>query len=213
MTTELIVVGAGGAGREAIDIVTALNKAHPSCFTVVGVVDDGPRAAHLERLERLGVPHLGALKVGLTSFPAARFVVGVADPAVRHRLYAQISAASRSFTTLIHPDAALGSDVTIGDGALIAAGVRISTGVRIDEQVHVAAGALIGHDTHLSGFTTVSPGAIVSGEVTVGPGAFVGAGAVVLQNLRVGMGSVVGAAACVVGDVAASTTVKGVPAR
>ena len=41
----------------------------------------------------------------------------------------------------------------------------------------------------------------------------IGANAVVLQGLSVGPGATVGAGACVVRDVPADVTVKGVPAR
>jgi serine acetyltransferase len=41
----------------------------------------------------------------------------------------------------------------------------------------------------------------------------IGAGAVVLQELEIGPGATIGAGACVVRNVAADLTVKGVPAR
>jgi serine acetyltransferase len=49
--------------------------------------------------------------------------------------------------------------------------------------------------------------------VRVDDGAFVGIGATVIQNLRIGRDATVGAGAVVIHDVAARTTVVGVPAH
>ncbi len=53
----------------------------------------------------------------------------------------------------------------------------------------------------------------MSGACVIGERAMIGAGAVVLQELEIASGAVVGAGACVVRNVAADLTVKGIPAR
>jgi serine acetyltransferase len=57
------------------------------------------------------------------------------------------------------------------------------------------------------------PNAAVGGDVVAGVDVLVGAGATVLQGLRLGDRAKVGANASVINDVAADTTVVGVPAR
>jgi hypothetical protein len=47
----LVVIGAGGFGREALDVITALNSAVASpLFDILGVVDDSPSVPNLDRL-------------------------------------------------------------------------------------------------------------------------------------------------------------------
>ena len=54
--TELVIVGAGGHGRETLDIVEAINAAEPT-WTFQGFVDDGE--INEERLRRRVVANLG----------------------------------------------------------------------------------------------------------------------------------------------------------
>ena len=62
-------------------------------------------------------------------------------------------------------------------------------------------------------FVTISPSATLCGGVTVHDDAWIAAGATILPGSTIGAGAIVGAGALVNGDVAAGTTVVGVPAR
>ena len=207
MTREVVVVGAGGMGREAVDVARAAGR------EVVGVVDDGPKTDDLDRLARLGVAYLGDLEDWSSSASVTPWVVGVGDPALRRRLARRLAAVTAPAPALVHPAATLGSDVRVGDGSIVCAGARLSTHVRLGRHAHVLANAIVGHDVVVGDHVSVNPGAIVSGAVRIGSEALIGAGATVLQNLEVGEGSVVGAGACVVRDVVGGVVVRGVPAR
>lgn len=212
MATPVVVIGAGGFGRESLDVIAAMNEALDE-LDVVGVVDSEPSAVNLVRLADRGVRYLGTETEWLSSGSDASFVVGVGNPTVRSSIVQRWIEAGRSPVTLLHPSAVVGSMSTIGAGSVVCAGVQISTNVQLGEYVHLNPNATVGHDSSLERCVSINPGAIVSGEVLIETGSLVGAGAVILQGLTIGRNSVVGAAACVVRDVGASETVKGVPAR
>lgn len=213
MVERVVIVGAGGFGREAIDVIEAANETGEP-VDLLGVVDSGPRDADLERLALRGVAYLGTEDEW---FPVAsgdeRFIVAIGSPVVREHVAHRFASAGLRATTAIHPRAVVGSQARIGSGVVIASGVQISTNVTIGDHVHLNPGSVIGHDATLADFVSVNPGAIVSGNVVVERATLLGAGSVVLQGLTVGSGSVVGAAACVTKNVASGTTVIGVPAR
>jgi serine acetyltransferase len=79
--------------------------------------------------------------------------------------------------------------------------------------VHIDQNATIGHDTTIGAFSRLNPQACVSGSVKIADGVLVGASATVLQGLSVAARATVGAGSVVVRDVAADSTVKGVPAK
>lgn len=215
MAEDIVVVGAGGFGRETLDVISSINaRASRPPWRVAGVVDDRPAPENLERLRTLGVAHLGGVDVLLSPRQPARwFVVGIGSPHVRAELSAKIRDAGGRAATLVHPSAVIGSQFRAGPGTVICGGVQVSTNVMLGEHVHLNPGAIIGHDTVLRDFVSVNPGATISGEVEIGPASLVGAGAVILQGLAVGSESVVGASACVTRSVADHVVVKGVPAR
>ena len=209
MTFPLVIVGAGGHGREVLDIVEAQVAAGVDRYAFAGFVDDGEPDG--ERLGRRNARYLGPVS-WLLSHDAA-FVVGIGDGAVRRRIVEQFDAAGRRAATLVHPLASIGSDVELADGCVIAAGARVTTNVRLGRHCHVNVNASISHDCRLGDYVTVSPGSVVCGTVTAGDGVYIGANACLLPGVTVGAGTMIGAGSCVTRDVGADCTVVGVPAR
>lgn len=199
---SIVIVGAGGHGREVLDVVEACGLA------VAGFLDDG--SPDLEPLRRLDVAWLGG--TDRLAELDHEVVLGVGDGHGRSHLAAHL-AAVRWAAALVHPLSSLGSDVVLGEGAVVAAGARLTTHIAVGRHVYIGPNAVIGHDAVLEDFVTVLPGATVSGSVRLGARASIGTGANLRQGVRVGEGAVVGAGAVVVRDVAPDTTVVGVPAR
>lgn len=214
MATSLVVIGAGGFGRETLDVVEAWNTNNPSeSFNLLGVIDDAPSKVNLERLSRRGVRYLGSSEEISKLSTEVKYVVGVAAPAIRQQIVDRCDSHGLTAATLIHPSAVIGADTRIAVGVIICASVLVSTNVDIEEHVHLNPGVIIGHDSTLHRFASINPGAIISGDVIVGEHTLVGAGATVLQGLTIGAGSTVGASSCVVKPVPRHAVVKGVPAR
>lgn len=206
--TPLVIIGAGGLGREVFDLVRDINRSGPT-FDVLGFLDDGDVDARL--LERLGAPLLGSTSTlaGLD----ALYVIGIGTVAPRRRIDAMARTWLRTAGTLTHPSATIGSDVLIGEGAMIAAGVRLATHTVVGRHSQVNLNSTIGHDAIVEDFATLYAGVHVSGGCVIEEGATLGTGSVILPKVRVGRGAVVGAGAVVVRDVAPGTTVVGAAAR
>lgn len=217
MTTPLVIVGASGFGRETLDVVDAINAADAArgvgaTWEVTGVVDDRPSDGDLTLLQARGVAHLGTVEE-ICEIAPTTYVIGIGDSGVRARIAARLDAAGHVAGTLVHPSASQGFGTTIAAGSIVCAGVRLTNNVRIGRHVHLNLNVTVGHDALLQDFVSVNPLVAVSGCVEIAVGAQIGTCAAILQGISVGEGAVVGASACVVRDVPAQTTVKGVPAR
>lgn len=213
MNKKIVVVGASGFGREALDVLEA-RRALDDSFAVVGVIDDGPSSTNLERLASRGISFLGTLADWIDGgVVATHFVVGIGSPSIRKSISVRLIDHGLAPFTVVHPSALIGSQTVIGDGAVICAGVVISTNVSIGRQAHINPSATIGHDTAIADFVSINPAATVSGEVLLEEGSLIGAGSTILQGLQVGSGVIVGAGAVVTKSVPANVVVKGVPGR
>ena len=208
MTREIVVIGAGGHGRETIDIIEAINAVEPA-FRLVGVVDD--RGDEHGYLARRGIPVLGGLDV--LADQNGSFVAAVGDPALRRALAEAATNAGLVSATLVHPTAVFGSDLHLGEGLVAAAQSQITTNVTTGVHVQLNIGATVSHDCVLGDYVTLSPGCHVSGNVHLGAGVTLGVGAVVRQGVSIGEGTFVGAGAVVVDDLPGRVTAIGVPAR
>ncbi len=118
-----------------------------------------------------------------------------------------------TFSSLIHPTVAIGSNVNIGEGVLVNVGVVIAPNVHLGDFCSVNRAASIGHDTLIGKYSQVGPGASVAGSCRVGSHSFVGIGACILDRLQVGDWAVVGAGSVVTKDVSDAAVVIGVPAK
>lgn len=207
MSRDLVIIGAGGFGRETLDVVRAINDVTPT-WRVVGFIDDGPSTTNRERLEALSIPHLG----GLGSIPEGIAVaVAIGDPSTR-RAVVNVLADRHPFPALIHPRTLRGSQVRHGEGLIVLGGVSLGTNITLGDHVHINAHAVIGHDARLDDFVSVNPNATVSGECVVGALSLLGAASTVLQGLTVGTGVTLGAAACLTRDSPDHVTLVGIPA-
>lgn len=193
----VIIAGAGGVGREALDACLAAGR------PVTGFVDDGLAGGRTR-----GLPVTGPDLAEPTSY-----VVGIASPAVRRGLVARLEARGCTPETVVHPRAVVGPETSLGEGCLVLGGAHVSSSISVGRHCQVHYNATVGHDTVLRDFVTVYPGANVSGSVTLEEDVTVGSGAVVLQGLTVGAGAFVGAGAVVTRDVPPGEVVVGSPAR
>lgn len=208
MSRPLVIVGAGGFGREVAQLVRDLARAGDDT-ALLGFVDGD---AALRGAAPGGLPVLGDddWLIARTDVDAA---CGIGLPAIRRRVATRLAAAGIAFVRLVHPAASVGDTVDLGPGSIVCAGAVVTADVHTGPHVQINPCAAVMHDVRLGAFTTVAPGATLCGGVAVGELCLIGAGAVIRPGVRVGPGATVGVGAVVTRDVADGATVAGSPAR
>lgn len=195
---KLTIIGASGHGRVIADI------AKLSGYDEIEFLDDN------EELTQCGkYPVVGKSSIAVDI--QNDLVIGIGNATIRKRLMEQLE--GKSFPTLIHPNAVIADDVTIGKGSVVMAGVVINPGVVIGEGVIVNTCSSVDHDCSISDYVHVSVGAHLCGTVNVSESTWIGACATVSNNLYICSNCKIGAGAVVVKDINESGTYVGVPAR
>ncbi len=203
-----VILGCGGHGRVVLDIL--LNAGG---FDLVGFVDSNPDlpGRRIDGLEVLGSPD--DLPRLVTECHIECGVVAVGDNGARRALARRLEGMGIELINAIHPSANLARNVTLGRNIVVAAGALVCAHCQIGDSAILNTGCIVDHESLIGTATHVCPGARLAGRVTIESGAFVGIGATIIQNIRVGYEAVVGAGAVVTQDVAAMSTVVGVPAK
>lgn len=210
MTQPVAVIGAGGHGREVLDLLEQINDVEAR-FEVVGVYDDGDPDEAL--LEPYGVRFGGPTSTIRDLHDDVTYVIGIGSPFARRAIDQRLTGDGRQATTLRHPMTSVGRAVEVAPGCILFPGVHVTNHVTLGRHVHLSRNSTVAHDCRLASYTFVAPGVVASGNVTLGEAAYIGTGAVLNPGVTVGTGATVGSGAAVIDDVAAGTTVVGVPAR
>lgn len=189
---RLAIIGASGHGKVIADI------AKKNGYQDIVFLDDN------ESLKVCGdYPVIG--KSSAARELEADIIVGIGNAAIRKRI--QESLNEERIVTLIHPDAVIADNVTIGKGTVIMAGTVIGKGCIINTC------ASVDHDCRIYDFVHVSVGVHIAGTVAIGAETWIGAGATVGNNVKICGDCMIGAGAVVVQDIESSGTYIGVPAE
>lgn len=200
----VVIVGAGGHGRVALDILRAMRKA------IAGFLDDEQPepvingAFLLGRSDTLFSPRFLA---------SHEVLVAIGDNARRRALATRVLGNGGRLARAIHPSCVISPSAVIGAGTVVVAGAVINANARVGRFCIVNTAATIGHDVVLEDGAQVAPGCNLGGGASCGQDAFVGIGAAVVPGVRVGAGAVLGAGATALRDVPAGAVAFGTPAR
>ena len=203
----LYVVGTSGLAREMAQLASQIGG-----WSLIGFVSDGSQP--------VGTPVGPGCVVAtdemlLLEDPDADVLLGIGRPAARVAAGRRLSAANRlRFPTFVHPSAICDPrDVELGPGNVVTAGCVFTVDIVVGDFNLFNLQTTVGHDARLGAGNVLNPAVNVSGGVVIGDAVLIGTGAQVLEGRTVADGATVGAGAVVTRDVAAGTTVVGVPAR
>jgi sugar O-acyltransferase (sialic acid O-acetyltransferase NeuD family) len=208
---DLVLIGAGGFGRETAQAVHALNDSG-AAWRLLGYLDDDParRGLVIDGTTVLGGRDL------IAELPAASFVVCTGRPgdyASRLRIVGDLGLPPERYATIVHPSATISLSSSVGPGSVLLAQVTLTAAVTVGAHVAIMPHVTLTHDDVVADFATIASGVSLGGSVQVGKSAYLGAGALVGENCSVGALSLVGMGAVVTHDVPAAEVWAGVPAR
>ncbi len=207
---NVVIIGAGGSGREVLDIFDAINLSKPA-FRVLGFIVDPAYGKAGDIIN--GKPILGGFDWLAEHGSEVKAVCGVGAPEQRLQLVERTRLAGVDFCSAIHPKAILTKRVRVGEGVVVAAGCIFTNNIRVGNHVHINLACTVSHDVMIEDFVTVSPGCHLSGNVTVRSGAFVGTGANIIEKIEVGSWSTIGAGSTVLDNILENHVAVGIPAR
>ena len=206
--TAIVLVGAGGLGREVLNYVREAIRPSPH-MRVKGFLDDDPGASRPDRCE---VPILGSI-ADYRIEPQDRFVMTIGDCVKRAELTRKMEARGARFMTITHPTAYVAPNATVGNGCIVGPFCAIGSEAQVGDHVLLTWYSSLAHDSNCGSFAVLSPYSTANGGAILEEGVFLGTHAVIHPKIRVGAGSKVASGSVVYRDVPPNSMALGNPAK
>jgi len=204
---KLFIFGAGGAGRELLEVIEYINT--PQKWELSGFSDADARKIH----SCCGYPVITEDELLHYNEPVD-VVISVALPSAREKIFNKLSRSSNiNFPTIINPATEISKRAKISDGVVVGANCHICTDVVIGKCVFINGLCAVGHDAVIGDFSSIMTFSLIAGNTKIGKRVFIGAGSNIVQGLSVGSDSIICAGSVVMRNVGEGEKVIGNPAK
>ena len=203
MNKKVIIIGYGGHGYVAIDILSFHHKILGYCDVIE------------KKNNPFLIDYLGDEKKLLFSELEndTSFFVSIGNNEIRQKSFQFIKQNGFSVINAVHPSSVISSCAKIGEGSFISSSVNINALAVIESGVICNTGSIIEHECFIGKFSHIAPGAVLCGNVFVGSNTFIGANSVIKQGVKIGKNVIVGAGAVILNDVPDFSCIAGNPGK
>lgn len=205
---KIIIIGAGGFALEVIDIIEAINSQNMK-YQIVGILDDIKNDFILRNYHIIGKTN------EFLDFKDCSFVVAIANPKIREKIYSNLVESKMKTPNLIHPNSEISKQVLIeeNNAVIVNCYTQISATAQIGKAVIIDSHSYIGHETIIKSFVTIYPSVSISGKCVINDYAEIGLGSNIIQGLTVGRNSFIGAGSTVINNIEENKIAVGVPCK
>jgi sugar O-acyltransferase (sialic acid O-acetyltransferase NeuD family) len=209
MIQDLVIIGAGGFGREVAEIIDDINK-EKERFNLLGFLDDNEQAL-TDIPSRYQV--IGSTERDLASFKQVNFCIAVGDALKRSSYAKMIAAAGAKIQTIVHPLSKVSPTSTIGAGVVFCPFSYAGTSSFIGENAVLNVYSSVGHDSKVGRDSVISPYVAITGNVHIGDESFIGAHATITPGVSIGKHTKIAAGVTVTRNVEPGSLVWGYPSK
>lgn len=205
---DLIIVGAGGFGRELLQWVKDINEIENK-WNILGFLDDNPEA-----LQGYACDHevIGTIKEWRPT-DNQEFAMAIANPDIKEIVSERIKSRGGKFVPIIHPSAKIGDFNELGEGLVMYPNSRITVNVKIGDFVTILGNTCIGHDAKIMNYCTLSGSCNITRSVVLNNKVFLACNVNVVPERKIGEGAYVCAGSTVMTNIRSGYKVIGCPAK
>lgn len=204
---DLIIVGAGGFGRELLQWIKDINRVSQT-WNIKGFIDDNPNALLGYDCDYSVIGSIADWESGDNEV----FALAIAEPHTKVSVVGVLKQRGAEFADIIHPLAKISEFTKHGEGLVMYPSAALNVNTKVGDFVTLLSSG-IGHDVVVDDYATISSYCGIPRGVHIGKRAYLADHAVILPEHSVGDDAYVGAGSVVVRNVPAGKKVFGNPAK
>lgn len=206
---DIVILGAGGMGRETFEVVEDTLLGNDSNYRVKGFLSDV-----LDILDGFEgyPPLLGTIK-DYEVQPNDRFILAIGDIPGRRKIAESILERGGKFLTLISSLAKVDRTAEIGEGVIIFPFSHIGANAKIGDFCLMNLHAIVGHDVILGKFSQVCSFSVLGGATQIGEECFIAMQTATAPKVKIGNRVIISLGSVTTKDVEDNSFVEGVPGK
>ncbi len=206
---KVVIFGASGHGSVVLDCIEKQGE-----YQVIGFIDSyKSKGEKFNGYEILGSEY--DLPQLIDKYNIYGGIIAIGDNWTRKLAADRVASIAPNlvFISAIHPNATIGRNCYIGEGAVVMPGAIINANSWIGDFCIINTNASLDHNGKLGNFSSIAPRVSTGGNFNLGKYSAVSLGASVIENISIGEHTVVGAGSVVINDIADNLVVYGTPAK
>jgi sugar O-acyltransferase (sialic acid O-acetyltransferase NeuD family) len=207
----IVFMGGSTSFREIQPIIQDLSAAGQP-LDVVAILDDEPS---LHGQEIYGVKVAGPLEA-VHEYGDAGVVFGIGSTRtrlLRHKIISRLGIPEDRFISVIHPQARIYPDVSIGAGSIVHPGVIINADCVLEPFSIVTFNTIVAPGCVIEKYAMVATMVLLLSGARIGRAAFIGARSCISERVHVGDGAFIGLASIITRNIPRGAHVIGNPPR
>ena len=202
------ICGAGGAGRELMDLAEVINH-NDTRWTEIIYIEKENYTNIVNEYRVLTFQEA----VNLYDCTQIEFSVSVGEPLLRKKIATEILEADYTLATLVDPTVHIPKTTIVRQGAIIRGQAFISTDIEIGTNAMIQPRAVLGHDVKIGSHSVVSSLCALSGACTVGECSFLGVNTILKELKSIGDHTIVSMGSVVRKNIPDNVIAEGNPAK
>lgn len=208
MLKNLVIIGAGGCGREVLQWAKHINAINPK-WEIKGFLEYDEHALD-------GKGHDIGICGNDDTYEIKEedeFICAIGDSGLREKVANKLMERGARFTNIIHPTAIVAETSRLGNGVVIYPFSIISDNAVVGDGTIINSHTTIGHDSHVGGYSTISAHCDITGMCDVGERVFMGTSSHLVPRSVIGNDVFICAGSTVMSRLRDHVKVMGNPAK
>ena len=205
---NLIIIGAGGCGREVLQWAKDINKVRQE-WNIKGFIDDALHALDNKNCDVTIIDKIDDYVIEAND----EFICCIGNSILREKIIERMNAKGAKFTNIIHPTAIVSDTCQLGKGVIIYPYALVSDNTFVNDGCIINMHSTIAHDSVIGEYCTISAHCDVTGMCNLGNYVFMGTSSHIVPGSKIGNNVYICAGSTVMTRIRDGKKVMGSPAR